>query len=144
MGNQVKMPASEISAKWGRNTKAAIPDAIAGVNRVTDSPTEAAAAKEDKMLAGVTRAVQSGKWAAGLRKVSLQDWKTKTAEKMQQRMAGGVDAAKGKRESFDNYLVETINAVLPQIQAMPDLTLEDSVGRVRAMMEHMANNPYKK
>jgi len=37
-----------------------------------------------------------------------------------------------------------MNQILPQIQNMPDMTFEDSVNKVRAVMEHMHNNPYKK
>lgn len=46
-----------------------------GVSSVTESPMEKAAAAQDKMLTNLTKAVTEGRWAAGLRKKSLPDWK---------------------------------------------------------------------
>ena len=143
MGEQVKLSAAQISEKWGRRAKAAIPDAQAGVARVSVSPAEKAIAKKDKMLANTTKAIQDGRWEAGLSKVSLPEWKEKTIAKMGERMAGGVDAAAGKRQRFDTWLVERLNTVLPSISKMPDLTLEDGISRATAMIRHMAEKPYK-
>ena len=133
----------QISNKWNTRMKNAVPDIVQGINNVTESPMEAAAAKQDKMLAGITAAVQNGRWAKGLRSVSLTDWKANTAAKVQSRLAGGVDAAMDKRRKFDTWLVPAVNAALGKIKGMPDMTLEDSVGRVRTYMTAMAANPYK-
>lgn len=144
MGNTVKLTPAEISAKWEKRAIAAVPDAIDGVNRVTDSPMDKAAAAQDKMLAGVTAAVQSGKWANSLKAVPLDQWKKVTAEKMTQRMAGGITAAAPKRKKFDEYLVQTLNDILPTINAMPTMTLEDSINKMTAQVRAMAKRPYKK
>lgn len=142
--DKVTLNASDISEKWNRRMKGAVTDIQKGIDAVTTSPTEKAADKSEKMLTNLTQAVSSGKWANSLRKVTLSDWKTKTKEKVASRLASGVDGAMAKRQEFDKYLVNTLNGVLPEINNMPDLTLEDSVNRVRRLMEHMANNPYKK
>ncbi|KKM01102.1 hypothetical protein LCGC14_1797850, partial [marine sediment metagenome] len=55
-----------------------------------------------------------------------------------------VEGAMTKRKEFDNWLVGKLNTILPAISDMNDLTIEDSVARVRALMEGMAENPYKK
>jgi len=141
---KVTLSASEISDKWNRRLKGAVSDIQRGIDGVQVSPTEKAANKQEKMLTNLTTAVNNGKWAAGLRKVTLSDWKSKTKEKVASRLASGVDAAMNKRKDFDNYLVQELNTVLPTINSMPDLTLEDSVNRVRAMMTHMRDHPYKK
>jgi len=140
---KVKMSATDISAKWNRNTKNALPDVIAGVERVTENPAAAAIAKQDKMKANLVAAIDDGTWAASLSKVTLADWKAKAVAKIRQRLAGGVDGAMGKRQAFDSWLVGQLNAVLPTIKAMPDMTLQDSIARVTAMMEHMSANRYK-
>lgn len=140
---KVGLTADKISDKWGRRMKGAVTDIQAGIDGVTDSPTEKAADKQEKMLTNLTESVNNGKWAAGLRKVSLSDWKTKTKEKVGTRLAQGVDQAMPKRKAFDSYLVSTLNTVLPDINAMPDMTIDDSVNRVRALMTHMHENPYK-
>lgn len=140
---KMTLSANEISEKWARRTKAAISDAVAGVNRVTENPATKAIAKKDKMLAGITAAVQSGRWANGLSKVSLEEWKTKTASKIQERTSGGIDAAAPKRQAFDNYLVATVTAGQAKVNQMADMTLEDGIARSAAMQRHMAANPYK-
>ena len=141
---KVSLTPAEISEKWGRRLKASVQDIQRGIDAVTESPAEAAIAKQDKMLTNLTAAVQSGRWAAGLQKVTLADWKSRTKEKVASRIAGGVDGAMTKRRDFDQYLTNTLNQVLTQVSQMPDMTFEDSVNRVRAVMEHMHNNPYKK
>lgn len=141
---KVNKTASDISQKWNQNMKASVSYIQKGIDSVTESPMEKAASKSDKMLQNLTQAVSSGKWANSLRNVSLQDWKTKTKEKVAQRLAQGVDQAMSKRQAFDTWLVNTLNDILPTVANMPDMTLEDSVNRVRTMMEHMSNNAYKK
>lgn len=144
MALKVKLTPAEISEKWGRRTKAAQTDVIAGINRVTESPAQKAIAKQDKMKANLIASLDDGTWAKRLGDVSLDDWKTKTAAKVAERLAGGVDGAAAKRGKFDAWLVGTLNEVLPKIDVMPDLTIEDSVNRVRTFMEHMHKSPYKK
>ncbi|MDD5360454.1 MAG: hypothetical protein PHI02_09335 [Sulfurovaceae bacterium] len=141
--DKVSLTAGQISDKWNRRMKGAVSDIQAGIDSVTESPTAKAAQKADKMLQNMTKAVQSGKWANSLNAVTLQDWKQKTKDKVAQRLASGVDGSMAKRQKFDAYLVNTVNSALQTIKGMPDMTLEDSVNRVRAMMTHMANNPYK-
>lgn len=143
MGKEVKLSASDISEKWARRAKQAIPDAQAGVARVTENPAEKAIAKKDKMLANVQKAILDGRWEAGLKKVTLGGWKEKTIAKIGERLAGGVDAAAGKRQEFDSWLVDRLNKKLPEIHNMPDLTLEDGIARMTAQVRHMAEKPYK-
>lgn len=144
MAKNVRLNANQITEKWMRRTEQAIPDVVAGIDRVTESPMEKAAAKEDKMKQNLLKAIDSGKWSSSLRSVSLEDWKTKTKAKVNERMAGGIRQAESKRKEFDNYLVDTINGVLPEIHSMPDMTIEDSFARMKKMVTHMHNNPYKK
>lgn len=141
---KVRLASTEISEKWGRNLKHSVPDIQKGLDNVTEAPAMKAVEKQDKMLTNLTEAVNNGTWAKRLSRVSLSEWKEKTKKKVQERMAGGVDGAMGKRKEFDNYLVAELNAVLPEISDMADLTLEDSVARVRKLMEHMSSHPYKK
>jgi hypothetical protein len=141
---KVGLSSSQISDKWNRRMKSSVTDIQNGIDAVTENPAAKAIEKQDKMLQNLTQAITNGKWAAGLRDVTLSDWKTKTKDKVGQRLASGVDGAMEKRKKFDSYLVNQLNAVLPEVNAMPDMTLEDSVNRVRRVMEHMHNNPYKK
>jgi hypothetical protein len=140
----VTLQPGQISTKWGTNLKQAMPSIQAGIDAVTVSPGEKAANAQDKYLNGVQRAVSGGRFAAGCRSFTLQDWKTRAKEKTQTRLSGGVDAAMPKRQRFDTWLVNTLNGLLPSIASMPDMTLEDSIARATAMIRGMAANPYKK
>lgn len=144
MATKVKLTPAELTDKWGRRTKASVTDIVAGINRVTESPAQKAIAKIDKMKTNLIASLDDGTWAKRLGAVSLDDWKAKTAAKVAERLAGGVDGATAKRQKFDTWLVGTLNEVLPKIDGMPDLTIEDSVNRVRTFMEHMHKAPYKK
>ncbi len=144
MATKVKLNPAEISEKWARRTKGAVSDIQAGIDRVTESPGQKAIAKQEKMKQNLLKSIDNGTWAKRLGEVSVDDWKSKTKAKVAERLAGGVDGAQAKRQRFDTHLVNTINEVLPKIDSMPDMTLEDSVNRVRTFMDHMAKNPYKK
>lgn len=141
--SKVKMSAQEISTKWNKNYKNGISDAIAGVQRVSESPMEKAAAAEDKMKSNLIASIDNGVWRNRLQKVSLAEWQTKTATKLRERGAGGADAAMSKRQAFDTWQVNTLNGVLPEIANMPDLTLEDSKQRMIRLIDYMAEHKYK-
>ncbi len=144
MARQVKITPDQMSEKWNRRTKNAIGDMVQGIQNVSESPAKKAVAKQDKMKANLMKSIDDGTWSKRLGSVTLDDWKTKTVQKVQERLPGGVDAAMPKRQKFDNWLHKELNTVLPKIDSMPDLTMEDSVNRVRALMEHMNKNKYKK
>ena len=134
----VKLSPEEYAEKHARNLKASVPDIRAGVARVTESPTAKAAAQQDKMIARLQEAVASGKWAAGLRRVSLEEWKDKTLNKGVGRIAAGIDAAHDKVVAFASDLIPFENTLMGRIDAMPDLTLEDSIQRATEWIRGMA------
>jgi hypothetical protein len=141
--SRVTKTAQQITANWANGLKQNISKIQAGVNAVTESPMEKAASQQDKMLRGITAAVSSGRWAAGLRSVSLADWKTKTTTKIASSLSTGVDNAVQKHQRFAGYLVETLNAILPELANMPNNTIEDGINKVATLVRHMANNKYK-
>jgi hypothetical protein len=130
---------AQIAEKHIRRTTAATQDMINGVQNVTVSPTEQAAKKQDKLIQNWTESIQSGKWARGLRAVSLEDWKKAMTEKGAPRVAAGLNNARGKLEAFYAELLPFQADLQAKIQAMPDLTLEDSIARMTAQVRGMAN-----
>ncbi len=133
-----KITAQEFAEKWSRRLSAAAPDIQRGVNRVDVSPTEKAAAKQDKMLANVTASIQSGKWANGLRRVSLGDWKKSIIEKGIPRISQGVAGATPKVSDFASQLLPFQDSLKSQLDTMPDLTLEDSINRMSTWVRGMS------
>jgi len=134
----VRVTPQEFADKHAQRLKGAVEDIRRGVERVTEAPTAKAASKGEKMLANLGEAVRSGKWAARLRAVTLEEWKSKTTEKGIGRIAAGVDAARGKQVAFAEQLFEHENRLLAEVDKMPDLTVEDSISRATAWIRGMA------
>jgi len=134
-----KLSPSEFQEKHARRLKAAVEDVRKGIDRVTENPCEKAAAKQDKMLTNLTAAVQSGKWAAGLKRVSLEDWKKAARDIGVNRIAAGIDAAKSKTIAFAEVLLPHIDRQLEKIKTMPDITLDDNINRMTTFIRGMAD-----
>lgn len=136
--------AAETTEKWGRRTKSAVSDAIAGVNRVTEAPGAKAAAKAEKMKQNLVKSIDDGTWGKRTAAVSLSEWKEKTTSKMSARMSSGVDNAMSKRAKFDAALIPAIESARSKIDGMPDLTIDDNINRATTFMKEMAKFKYKK
>lgn len=133
-----KLTAAEFQEKHARRLKAATEDVRKGIDRVTENPCEKAALKQDKMLANLTASVQNGKWAAGLKRVSLEDWKKKARDIGVNRIAAGIDGAKDKVISFAEQLLPHIDRQREKIKAMPDVTLDDNINRMTSFIRGMS------
>lgn len=133
-----KLTPEQFAEKHNRRTKAALDDMRAGVETVDEAPTAKAAAKQEKMRQRLLEALESGKWANGLKRVSLEDWKQKMIDLGLNRVASGLDANKKKVEEFASQLLPHIEAGQNRIEKMPDVTLEDSINRMTAFIRHMS------
>lgn len=133
-----KLTPAQAREKWQRRMSGAIQDIQQGVQAVTESPTQKAAAKKAKMLQNLTAAVQEGKWERGLQRVSLEDWKRSVVEKGVGRISSGVQGAGPKVEAFLTELFAYQENLQRQIAQMPDLTLADSIARATRWIEGMA------
>jgi len=137
MASGIKMTPEEFAEKHARRLKASVEDIRTGVERVTESPTAKAATKQTKMLQNLQASVQSGKWAARLNSVSLDEWKSKTINKGLGRIAAGVDEAHDKTVKFGAQLLSFESNLKTSIDKMPDLTIEDSISRATAWIRGM-------
>jgi len=133
-----KLTPTEFQEKHARRLKAAVEDVRRGIDRVTENPCEKAAAKQDKMLTNLTAAVSSGKWAKGLKRVSLEAWKAKARDIGVNRIAAGIDGAKDKVVSFAEVLLPHIDRGKAKIAGMPDVTLDDNINRMTSFIRHMS------
>lgn len=134
-----KLTPIEFQEKHARRLKAAVEDVRKGIDRVTENPCEKAAAKQDKMLTNLTAAVTSGKWAAGLKRVSLEDWKKNARDIGVNRIAAGIDGAKAKVVAFAEQLLPHIDRERAKIASMPDVTLDDNINRMTSFVRGMAS-----
>lgn len=134
----VRVTPAEFQEKHARRLKASLTDMRTGVEKVTEAPGAKAAAKQDKMLANLTAKVVDGTWAARLKKVTLEEWRTKMIDKGLPRVSGGIDAAAAKVTDFASQLLPAVDAASRKVATMPDLTLEDSIARMNSFVRDMA------
>ncbi len=128
----------EFAEKHARRLKGAVEDIRRGVEKVTTAPTAQAAAKQAKMLANTTEAINSGRWANSLKAVSVEEWKSAMVDKGLPRVSGGIDAAHDKVVRTAAKLLPIVDAASAKVRAMPDLTLEDSIARASTFIREMA------
>ena len=128
-----KKTPQEVAKKWAERLQAAKPQIESGVRSVTVAPTQKAAAKADKYVAGVQRAVEENRFQRGLQKVSLADWQQSMIVKGLQRLSNGVKAAEGKVEQFQAEFLPYVESVQARVNAMPNDTEEQ---RDQKMLEN--------
>ena len=134
----VKVSADEFASKWGRRLKSSVDIIEKHVNAVTESPMDKAVKKKDKFVKHLTDAINSGKWESGLKRVSLDEWKKKFVSKGIPAISRGVDASMDKMRDFGSQLLPHIEEGQKIVASMPDITLEDSIGRMERFIRHMA------
>lgn len=134
-----RLTAAEFQEKHARRLSAATEDVRKGIDKVTVNPCEQAAAKSAKMLTNLTASVNDGRWAAGLKRVSLEQWKKQAKDVGVGRIASGINAAKDKVIAFAEQLLPHIDAQQAKIKSMPDLSLEDNINRMTTFIRGMAD-----
>jgi hypothetical protein len=144
MAGQVTISPDQLTKNWQQGMTNNVKKIQDAVGRVTENPAQKAMAAKDKWVQGVQRAANEGRFEAGLSNVTLQDWKNNTIQKIGERMQGGVTAAGPKFQKFASYLISTVNAAKSVVDAMPNMTLNDSIQRAAAFMTYMSENPYKR
>lgn len=124
----------EVVKKWSRNLQNSKESIKAGVQAVQVSPTAKAAMKADKYVAGVERAVESGKYQKALQEVTLGDWQQAMIGKGLDRIAQGVKSAEPAYAQFMSQWLPFVEGVSAAIDQMPNDT-EDQ--RDQRMLENV-------
>jgi len=133
-----KLTPAQITEKHARRLKGAVEDMRTGVNNVTESPTQKAAKKIDKMRQNILAAIDSGKVERGLNRVSLDDWKRSMVDVGIPRVAAGIDNAQAKVEAFYSELMPHIDKLQAEVKRLPDVSLEDGIQRMVTFTRGMA------
>lgn len=124
------------TAKWVRNISAATPDIQRGVQNVQQAPGVAAAAASQKWINNLTASVN--KWKSRVSSVSLQSWQQSMLNVGVPRIAQGAQQKQGKMLSFQQQFLPYLQAGVQQIDALPNMTLEDGIARATAMIRYNA------
>jgi hypothetical protein len=122
---------------WADGMVQKIPKMQANVRAITVHPGEKAIANKTKMMQNWTAAMNSGKWDKNIVRQTLAEWKEITAQKMAERIPGGVDKAKPKYVNAMTTVFANMNQILPEIAGMANFTIEDSVNRAATYMRKM-------
>ena len=130
--------------KWAKNLKGSTEEIRKGVDRVTEAPGIAAAAKVEKMKQRLVASIDDGTWEERVSSVSLEEWKRKTKEKGINRISAGVDAANGKVVDFHNQLADHQETIDRELDSMPDITLEDGIARSAAQIRSMSKFKFRR
>lgn len=133
-----KLTPKQVTDKHARRLKGAVEDMRIGVESVTTNPMEKAIKKIPKMRANLLKAIDDGKVARGMARVTLEDWKNAMVDRGIPRVATGVDAAAGKIEAFYGELLPHIDKAKAAIERLPDVSLEDSITRMSTFVREMA------
>lgn len=129
----------EFAEKWRRRLSGSTEDMRRGIERVTESPGQKAAARSDAMLAGVNEAVQSGRWARRVASVSVQDWKEAAINKGIARVGSGAQAAESKMARVAQELLPAVDAAAAKAKQIPKDSIEGSIERAATYMREMRN-----
>ena len=104
---------------------------------------EKAANAGDKYIAGVQEAYQSGKWQAGLRSVSLAQWKQQTSTAGADRFVAGADKASTNYKAFADKFFPFVKQVQDEIDAMESTTLDQNIARMTYNVRKLATFRYR-
>jgi len=132
-----KLSAEQYTEKQARNLKNSLPDIRAGIERVSTAPGVAAAAAQTRMKDNLNRAIDDGRWAAKVRGVSLEEWKSAALNKGVDRIAAGIDQAHDKQVQMAGRLLAAVDSSAAKSNAMPKGTIQDSIARMTAFVEDM-------
>lgn len=127
----------EVTAKWLRNLQGATQEMQAGVDRLTVSPGQSAAAKQQKWINALQDQAVQQKWARNVASVSLPQWQQAMKDYGINRVSQGAQAKQSKTEAAFNSLLPFIDRVAGQVRALPDNTPADREQRALAMMRGM-------
>lgn len=130
--------ASEISDKWEQSMRTAEQAYRRGIERTDVNPMEEAAKNVDGYRQGVLDAVDSGRYQAGLRRVTKQEWQDKALKLGASRLASGATLAKPKMQAFLDKFLPHLKSVTDRVRQMPKVTLQDRIARAVAQMEGTA------
>lgn len=133
----MKNPA-DVARKWARNTTNATESVRSGVQAVTVNPAEKAIARQQAYVDGVQRAVSTGSYARGLRRVTLGDWQNAMITKGIPRIAAGASAATPKMEAFLGQWLPYMDGLKAKLATMPRGGLAENIQRSVAAIEYAA------
>lgn len=129
--------AAQAAASWVRGMQGASQKMLDGVNSVTESPAQAAAASADLWQQQVSSQKAKQKYITSLGRVSLEDWKRSMQQKGINRVSAGATEAQPKFAQFMQQWLPHVMSVAARVRQMPKGSLEQNIAR---MVEQVRGN----
>lgn len=124
---------------WVRGMQNSTERVKQGVMNVQVSPTERAVNAIPRMVEGIQRAASDGRIERGLRRVTLEDWKRATLDKVT-RIGTGASESKGKMAAFMGQLLPFVESGMSQLNSQtPRGDLGQNLARMNWWANYMAN-----
>lgn len=130
--------AATATQRWTQGAAQGQQRFVEGVQNTQKDPTALAIAQQNKMLANVTQAITSGRYARGLSRVGKSGWQQATVAKASN-YSTGIQAGAGKYEAAIGPVLSQIASLQQQISSMPSATFQDSVNRMVAFSTGLHN-----
>ena len=126
-----------IAKRWlaGVSSQAAQDRYKEGIDSVTQHPGELAAAQQDKMRTNINAAIESGLWAARVRKGTVGDWKQRAKVKGAPRLSSGATASVDKYTEAANKMAPVWDAIAQECSSMPSTTMAEKLAKVQKSIE---------
>lgn len=132
-----KVTAAEYAEKHARRLKGSLEDIRRGISRTSEAPGTAAVRQKEKMRQNVNAALDDGTWERRTAGVSLQEWQKAASEKGVARISQGIDAVQGKQVAMAERLLAAVDQAAAEVNAMPKVTIEDSIARMETFVRRM-------
>jgi len=129
--------AQEVAAKWAARAGSASQDYVDGAQRTDKDPTALAIAAIPRMRSEIIAAIDSGRVAAGLRRIGKQGWLEAIQTKGAANYATGVSQAEGKVASAFGPLLAYIGGGLARVSSMPANTDAERKARMNFWFDYM-------
>lgn len=137
MARQARKTAAAVAQKWSQNLAASGQTMTNGINGVTVSPGQLAAANSQAYLTGVQQNV--GKWQSKLQAMPLSTWQNAMKVKGIPRVQQAATTDQGKVQSAMGPLLDYVYNTRDQINSsMPRGSLQQNISRMTAFVNQMS------
>lgn len=130
----VRTSPQDATSYWVQNLSGASAKITAGVQRVSQSPGQAAAAKAAKWVAAMQDPAVQAKWKNNVGAVSLADWQQMMTTVGIPRIAAGAQAKQSKYLAFAEQFFPFLARNVQQVEQMDDTSFAARVQRAVQMM----------
>lgn len=135
----VRVSPADGVARWVQNLSASGPRITTGVNAVSVSPGQRAAAQKAKWIASLSDPQVQNKWASRVGAVSLEEWRDLMVNVGIPRIASGAQAKQGKYLAFAEKFYPFLSRVVGQIDALDSSSFQARVQRAVQFMTLVHN-----